>query len=423
MFRLTQSRLCTAGVLFFAVQFYLTLFGGFLWPFSSHRLFSQLPERTKWIVQARVTDTQNVTQYVHPGRVIPLEYSRCSGLVRNIFKSSHKLPFRNYVLSRINKEPWTTFDEMFPMVQASPSSMFTSVAFVEQLVEFGKDGSLTVLEVRNVSERPHSPFEPSVSYFPKILYAAATVILAQMTHRNNLLAKWVNRQNPARVPSLKKCLYFAVLVLVCWGPSEFYRDTDRFLYNCRLQSLGNSFDMVRAGLISTCIVNYLRYSKLGHSVFAGLLARYMYHITCFSTSYWITNTHLLWLACIMCLPPRYNKFIVAWATAYFSFMYLQAGLSKLLLGGVSWFTTGSRIWTETILLGTPFGKYMTRWPKLFAPAGWATGIFEIILAPLLLSDRYKRQVAVCALVFHLGTFAMMGISFWFAWIFYWGLYA
>lgn len=73
-------------VAFFSIQWKLTLFGGFFWPFSSHRLFSQQADSHKEIVQAVVVDRQGVKQYVHPGRVIPIEYARCSGLIRNLAK-------------------------------------------------------------------------------------------------------------------------------------------------------------------------------------------------------------------------------------------------------------------------------------------------------------------------------------------------
>lgn len=81
---ITKSILSIGLLAFVATQLYLTIFGGFLWPFSSHRLFSQLSTPRKTIVQAVLVDSNNNTYTVHPGRVVPIEYSRCSGLIRNV---------------------------------------------------------------------------------------------------------------------------------------------------------------------------------------------------------------------------------------------------------------------------------------------------------------------------------------------------
>lgn len=139
MGRRSKSALLLLLALFFSVQFYLTLFGGFLWPFSGHRLFSQLAPKQKVIVQAVLTDSEGRTYFVHPGRVIPIEYSRCSSLVRNLYASGHREKQEKlceYALNRLNGSPWTAFDEMFSAMKPPPSAHFTALHFEHHLIEF-----------------------------------------------------------------------------------------------------------------------------------------------------------------------------------------------------------------------------------------------------------------------------------------------
>jgi hypothetical protein len=127
-------------IAFFSIQFFLTIFGGFFWPFTSHRLFaSQQSKMQKSIVRAAVTDEKGVTQYVHPGQVIPIEYSRCSGLVRNIFEKgtiNQKEALHHYLLNRIVTQPWWAFDEMLHAVESS--SQIVSLKFEIHEIDFNK---------------------------------------------------------------------------------------------------------------------------------------------------------------------------------------------------------------------------------------------------------------------------------------------
>lgn len=134
---LTKTGLTALLVGFFYIQFSLTLFGGFLWPFSSHRLFSQLPTQRKEIVQAILTDANGNQTIHHPGRVIPIEYSRCSGLIRKMAKESsleQKNLFCAYLIKRLNYNPWWAFDEMFSSpIRTVP---FTKIRFETHVIEF-----------------------------------------------------------------------------------------------------------------------------------------------------------------------------------------------------------------------------------------------------------------------------------------------
>lgn len=112
------------------------------------------------------------------------------------------------------------------------------------------------------------------------------------------------------------------------------------------------------------------------------------------------------------------SYILAFMMTYIAVLYFQAGLSKLLLGGWQWFLEGERIRAETLILGTPFGKWLLQWPFVFRLLGLGTGIFELVLPFLFFFQKTRCWAACCAIAFHLGTFAVMGISFWFLWTLY-----
>lgn len=139
MNRLAQFALTAFLALFFSIQLYLTVNGGFLWPFSSHRLFSQLPKTQKTIVQAVLEDAKGNIFIVHPGRVIPIEYSRCSGLVRNLFNSGtpfQKKSLLSYLIKRLNENPWDAFDEMYSSIKSPSGAPFISLKFENHIIEF-----------------------------------------------------------------------------------------------------------------------------------------------------------------------------------------------------------------------------------------------------------------------------------------------
>ncbi len=139
MNKFAQLALTALLALFFSIQFFLTIHGGFCWPFSSHRLFSQLPPKLKPIVQAVLQDADGNICIVHPGKVIPIEYSRCSGLIRNMCTSgtlSQKASLHEYLLKRINIKPWRAFDEMYSPVKSPNGAPFVTLRFETHIVEF-----------------------------------------------------------------------------------------------------------------------------------------------------------------------------------------------------------------------------------------------------------------------------------------------
>lgn len=240
---------------------------------------------------------------------------------------------------------------------------------------------------------------------------------------------------PNAIEKLKRIrisLCCIVIVLLSLGPYDsFYVDTAKYLFNPKFPffwfpNLGIHFWTLKYFVIFLALCNTLNFQRrITEPLFAISFLFFNFYVTCFSTTYWITNTHLNFFAIALCFAPqkagvRNEKasFILAFMILYIAVLYFQAGLSKLIFGGWNWFLEGKRIWAETVLLGTPIGKWLTQWQWTFRVMGIGTGIFELILPPLFLFKKTQCWMARIAILFHLTTFAIMGISFWFLWALY-----
>lgn len=239
-----------------------------------------------------------------------------------------------------------------------------------------------------------------------------------------------------RLKYVRITLALMVLVLLTFGPYDsFYVDMAPWLFKARFPfpwfpNLGSYFWVLKGSVMVLAVTLLLDFGRGIRLLFAFNFLAFNFYITCFGTTYWITNTHLNIFALILCLEPRKSlpqptkqqteiaSWIVAFMVAYIAILYFQAGLSKLLLGGLEWFWEGKRVWTETILLGTPFGKWLVSYPLIFQFMGIGTAVFELAIPFLFLSNKSDRFAAIIAILFHLSTFAVMGISFWFLWAFY-----
>ena len=232
---------------------------------------------------------------------------------------------------------------------------------------------------------------------------------------------------------VRLCLCLIIITLLILGPYDsFYVDTASWLFKPHFPffwfpNLGIHFWTLKYSVILLGICNILNYQRwITEPLFAITFLLFNFYVSCFSTTYWITNTHLNFFAIALCFEPRKNcaerfakaSFILAFMITYIAALYFQAGLSKLIMGGWEWFFEGKRIWTETILLGTPTGKWLTQWPWIFRMMSLGTAIFELVLPFFFFFNNTRKYVAIIAILFHLSTFAIMGISFWFLWALY-----
>jgi len=166
--------------------------------------------------------------------------------------------------------------------------------------------------------------------------------------------------------------------------------------------------------------------------------------TCFNFySYLITknfnyNTHLIFFLLLITFSncsyyfsffksklnnaTNYDKFCIGFAKLYIGFLYFQSFLSKVVNSGVHWFTSGDTIKTYLILKGTYIGKLFLSFPFLLKIISGFTGLFELSFIIVLLFTNKDKYIAILAIIFHVGIFLLMDISFWFLWILFFPLF-
>jgi hypothetical protein len=113
------------------------------------------------------------------------------------------------------------------------------------------------------------------------------------------------------------------------------------------------------------------------------------------------------------LRSTYGSFVLGAMQLYVALLYGQAFLAKLLIGGPAWFFTGDVVMLHTLRMGSAVGRWLCQLPGVFPALGVATGVFELTVGwALLRGGRLGAVAALSAMVFHLGTWLVLGISFW-----------
>jgi hypothetical protein len=196
------------------------------------------------------------------------------------------------------------------------------------------------------------------------------------------------------------------------------------------------FFLLKALVVVSGITFALGYkTRLSNVVFALSYFVFAYYVGHFSTQLFSYITHLNFFALILCFvdsarfwsldwvldPSRrerpYSKahrefasFALAFMQLYLVAFYVQAGGSKLFIGGVDWFLTGQTPYYGTIVSGTNAGLQMTRFRWLFTVVSLLTGVFELGFF-LILWKPFRRIYAVGVICFHFGILLSMNIFF------------
>lgn len=123
---------------------------------------------------------------------------------------------------------------------------------------------------------------------------------------------------------------------------------------------------------------------------------------------------LLALSAVRAPSARVQSALVAGLQSYYTSIYFQAGLSKLVTAGPRWAdgTTLRGSWAE---YGTPLGRRLsTSDLRVAAVASGTTLLFELGLLPLLFlgGRRGWKMLGLSSLAFHAAVKSTMGISFW-----------
>lgn len=194
-----------------------------------------------------------------------------------------------------------------------------------------------------------------------------------------------------------------LFVLLTFGPySGFYVDTASLLYkpntywSSLIPPLGESYLILRsAAQISAICVVFGIFCPFSLAVLALSFGVISCYVSCFSTDYWITNSHLFFFLMALLFCPAAYKYsntlsewkqtkasmALAFMIAYVAVIYLQSGISKLLHGGPEWFLSGQTLYVHTVLTGTPIGRYLAEYPWLFQVMTIGTALFEFGIFP------------------------------------------
>lgn len=136
---------------------------------------------------------------------------------------------------------------------------------------------------------------------------------------------------------------------------------------------------------------------------------------------WNYTSHLLFALVILSVyewsgRQEDRQKILIYLKVLFAAVYVQAGLSKLIYGGLTWFTSGKTIYVYAQIIGTPLGQGLGENAFLFPAATFLSFIVELILPLLLFIPRFELFALAGLLAFHAGVWMILGISFWHLWI-------
>lgn len=230
---------------------------------------------------------------------------------------------------------------------------------------------------------------------------------------------------------------------VLLGPYDrFHVDAADLLYRpagpfAFIPALGATafYTLKYAVVISGLLVAVGFLTRLSCVVFAVTYFVFAYYAGHFSTELFSYITHLNFFAFALCFvdaerfwsldwvraPARRDapcprarqeraSFALAFMQLYVVAFYVQAGISKLLVGGMDWLLTGATPYYGTIVSGTDLGLVLTGHPWLFPIISLSTGLFELGFF-LILWKPLRWIFAAGAIAFHLGILLTLNIFF------------
>jgi hypothetical protein len=267
-------------------------------------------------------------------------------------------------------------------------------------------------------------------------------MIALLTHLKKIIFHQPNVDR--RIALLRISIGVTCVILITFGPfGRFYVDTADFLYSgCFpfyfFPNLGRGFYVLKSIAILSGISLAAGFStRFSSVIFAVTFSLFNFYVTCFGTTLWNYNTHLVFFSAALCFvncnmfysldsvktepqeTSELTSYVISFMQLYVGVLYLQSGLSKLIYGGVEWFLSGRTLLGFTIQMGSGIGMHLTRFPFWFKLFAVLTLIFELGFLPILiLSKRSQPYLGVVGILFHLAVFTILGISFWFLWILY-----
>lgn len=145
----------------------------------------------------------------------------------------------------------------------------------------------------------------------------------------------------------------------------------------------------------------------------------------FSNGFGFINVqiHLVWFCWIYAVVPIFAS--RAWWKSFcfrsielvVVLAYVQSFLSKMWASGPAWATEGTVLQIGILRQGLLAGRFIAESNSLSIALSLFTVVFEAAFALyFFLPDRYKRLLLSSAVLFHLGTWVMLGIGFYHLWV-------
>lgn len=112
------------------------------WPIAAYDLFCEVFPNDLHLYTIVLDDCHGRQYSALPGQVVPIEYFRTNGLIGNVYVRSsdtarkHRLAL--LLLSRLNEQPWSVFDEVAPSIRPLPGRRFVRLRIYSSYFQFDR---------------------------------------------------------------------------------------------------------------------------------------------------------------------------------------------------------------------------------------------------------------------------------------------
>ncbi|UQE03527.1 hypothetical protein [Bradyrhizobium japonicum] len=235
------------------------------------------------------------------------------------------------------------------------------------------------------------------------------------------------------LPLVRVSVALTLFVWVSWGPfPDFYPQQEGWLYApsglaAAIPPVGHvGFYLLKLTVLSGCLGMLVRpVARLSTVVTAGAFGWLNGYVSGFG-DLWNYNTHLnIFLICLSLCPTagarNGSNFTREAASALLFFMrfevaivYLQAGLAKLVHGGLLWPTRTPYV--HLILQDRLGATWLSNMPEVVTLLGYLVIVSELALPILLLAKPTRWFGVTLAVLLHVSFYLGLGISFWHLWV-------
>lgn len=237
------------------------------------------------------------------------------------------------------------------------------------------------------------------------------------------------------VSAVRTILALTLLIWVGAGPlSSFYPQEEAILYRPTglgvfMPGLGEGlFAALKTAVLVGCMGMLWRRISVAATCFTAMTFAVLNCYVAGFSELWNYNTHInIFLFALSFAPGNVgstqhsveaiherNSAILFFMRLQVAAIYLQAGLAKLLSGGVAWSTLTPYL--HIVLQDGWAAQWLTQWPTLVMWGGIAIVLTELLLPVALMVRATQPYAAAVAIALHLVMFATLNISFWHLWV-------